>query len=155
MVVAGATLAARGALGRRPTAHGPRPHESCRSTTSARGERALDRRAAGAPDPAARTRELCDQRVRGAQGCSRDHLLARRGRSREDRRHVRTNPHRRATNALGLVLAPSHALLQLAIGTRAARGARLRGGARALPPASPEPLTEVLGTRRGAPTALA
>ena len=66
----------------------------------------------------------------------------------------RTHSDRRATDPLGLVLAPGHALLQLATGARSTRGARLRGRARGLPPARPESLTTVLGTRRATATAL-
>ena len=42
---------------------------------------------------------------------------------------------------------------RLVLGAR--RGARLRGRPRALPPARPQPLAPLLGTRRGAPPALA
>ena len=54
----------------------------------------------------------------------------------------------RPADALGLVLCTRHALLQLAAGASAARGARLRGRARAVPPARSRPFAAVLGARR-------
>lgn len=77
------------------------------------------------------------------------------GGGRADRRRIPADPDRRAADTLGLVLSPRHALLQLAAGARAARGARLRGRARALPPVRSGPLDALLGARRTAPPALA
>jgi hypothetical protein len=64
-----------------------------------------------------------------------------------DRGLLPADPDRRAADTVGIVLCARHALLQLAAGARAARGARLRGRSRALPPARPRPLAAVLGSR--------
>src|SRR4051794_13869259 len=56
---------------------------------------------------------------------------------------------------MGLLFSDRHALLQLAARAGAARGGRLRGRPRALPPARPQPLTIVLDAARAASPLLA
>ncbi len=63
--------------------------------------------------------------------------------------NYRTDRHRRPAHALGLVLAARAALLLLAADARAARGTRVRGRPRALPPAPPAPPALVLAHGRG------
>src|SRR4051812_13773717 len=108
----------------------------------------MDREAARGPDPAARPRAAGRQRVRRADGsppADRDP----RGRSRyRDRRLLQRDPDRRPAHALGLVLPARSALVQLAARARALRRPRLRRRTRALPPARPESLAEVLAPRR-------
>ena len=101
-------------------------------------KRRLDRRAAAAPGAAAGAGAARGQRVGGAHRRPGARFGRRRGGGRAARGRLPADPDRRAAHALGLVLSTRHALLQLAARARAARGARLRGRARALPPARPD-----------------
>ena len=115
----------------------------------------MDRGSAASSGAATVPRPVRGQRVAGAEDRARARLDGGPGGGRAHRRRVPPDPNRRATHALGLVLSTRHALLQLAARARAARGARLRGRARALSPPRPEPLGTVLGPRRATSPVLA
>src|SRR5437588_4380649 len=119
------------------------------------GEALVDRAAAPKAGAAPGAGAASGERVGGPLRRARAHLGAGRGRGGAAGRHLSTDPDRRAADAVGLLLRTRHGLLQLAPGAGAPRGARLRGRARALPPARPRPLAPLLGARRTTPARLA